>query len=209
MKKTLAVLSLACVLLSGAAEASTYVQGYAGLSFPHDSGASGPASSGEVEFDQGIAAGVKAGGWWESFPYIGLQVDLNATFNSLDAFSSGGSRAAVDSDMNVYSATLNGLLRLPGGFVRPYAGAGAGYYFADIDAGTAASPLLGVALAFPSDNDGAFGWNALAGVELVMLPRLSLVAEYKYSRADFEFKDIGIEVDYSASQVYAGLSYVF
>jgi len=209
MKKALAVLSVASVFLAGSAAAATYVQGYAGLSIPHDSDAAGPASSGEVEFDQGLAAGIKVGGWWESFPYVGLQVDLNATFNSLDAFSSGGSRAAVDSDMNVYGATLNGLLRLPGGFVRPYAGAGAGYYFADIDAGTLSAPLLGVAVAFPSDSDGAFGWNVLAGVELVMLPNLSLIAEYKYSRADFEFKDIGLEVDYSASQVYGGISYVF
>jgi opacity protein-like surface antigen len=208
MKMTLAV-SLVSILLAAEAGASTYLQGYAGLSFPHDSDAAGPASSGEVEFDQGLAAGVKVGGWWESFPYVGLQVDLNATFNSLDALSSGGARAPVDSDMNVYSATLNGLLRLPGGFVRPYAGAGAGYYFADIDAGTVTAPLLGVPLAFPSDNDGAFGWNALAGVELVLLPRLTLVAEYKYSRADFDFKDIGLEVDYAASQAYAGLSYVF
>lgn len=208
MKKALAVLSAASVLLAGSASAA-YVQGYAGLSFPHDSDASGPASSGEVEFDQGLAAGVKVGTWWESFPYMGFQVDLNATFNSLDALSSGGSRAAVDSDMNVYGATVNALLRLPGGFVRPYAGAGAGYYFADIDAGTLTAPLLGVAVAFPSDSDGAFGWNALAGVELVMLPNLSLIAEYKYSRADFEFKDIGLEVDYSASQVYGGISYSF
>lgn len=212
MKKTLAAFFLATGMLLGAgdSDASTYIQGYAGASFPHDSDARGAAGvAGQVEFDQGLAAGAKLGGWWDSMPYIGLQLDLNASLNSLDALSSGGSRAALDSDMNVYAATLNALVRLPGGFIRPYAGVGGGYFFADVNGGTVTTPLLGLSAAFPSDNDGVFGWNALAGLELEILPSLSVFAEYKYSQADFDFNDIGIEVDYSASQVYGGLTYTF
>lgn len=211
MKKTLAAFFLATGMLVGGghAEASAYIQGYAGAAFPNDSDARGGGASGEVEFDQGFAAGAKLGGWWETMPFIGFQLDLNGNFNTLDALTSGGARAALDSNMNVYSASINALVRLPGSFIKPYAGIGAGYYFADVDAGTISSSLLGVSVSFPEDDDQAFGWSALAGLDFEILPKLSVFAEYKYSQADFEFKDIGIEVDYSASQVYGGLSYNF
>lgn len=211
MKRTLAAFFLAAGLLVGGgdADASSYIQGYAGGAFPHDSDARGGGASGEVEFDQGFAAGAKLGGWFDTLPFLGLQLDLNGNFNSLDALTSGGARANLDSDMNVYSASINALVRLPGSFIRPYAGIGAGYYFADVDAGTISSPLLGVSASFPEDDDQAFGWSALAGVDFEILPKLSVFAEYKYSQADFEFKDIGVEVDYSASQAYGGLSFNF
>lgn len=212
MKRTLAAFFVAAGFLiwSACADASTYIQAYGGAAFPHDSEARGAGSFGDMEFDQGFAAGVKIGGWWEAKPSLGLQFDFNGNFNSLDAISSAGSRAALDSDMNVYSATLNALFRLPGGFMKPYIGAGGGFYYADIGEGAISIPLLGVSAGFPDDNDGAFGWNALGGVEIELIgDKLSAFAEYRYSRADFEFDKIGLEVDYSSSQVYGGLTYTF
>lgn len=211
MKKTLAGALLAAGLLAcGQAHASTYVQAYAGGVYPHDSDARGGASEGEAEFNQGFAAGAKVGGWWEALPYLGLQLDFNASLNSFDALSSGGARADLSADLNIYSATLNAIFRLPEGFIRPYAGIGGGYFYADIDRGSISAPLLGLAAGFPGDNDDAFGWNALGGVEFVLMAdRLSALVEYRYTRADFEFNAIGLDLDYASSQVHGAMAYSF
>lgn len=212
MKRTLTALFITAGLLAVAGEsnASTYVQAYAGAAFPHDSDVRGAGLDGTVEFDQGFAAGAKLGGWWEAKPSLGLQFDFNANFNSFDTLTSGAARADLASDMDVYAATLNALIRLPGGFIKPYIGAGGGYYYAQVDQGTLSTSLLGISVSFPEDSDEAFGWNALGGLEIEIVPdKLSAFAEYKYSRADFEFTKIGADLDYESSQVYGGLSYTF
>lgn len=212
MKRTFAALFITAGLLAvpGESGASTYIQAFAGGAFPHDSDARGAGADGTVEFDQGFAAGAKIGGWWEAKPSLGLQFDFNANFNSFDTLTAGGTSADLVSDMNVYSATLNALFRLPGGFIKPYIGGGAGYFYAEIDQGTLSTSLLGISVSFPEDSDEAFGWNALGGLEIEIVPdKLSAFAEYKYSRADFEFQKIGVDLDYSSSQVYGGLSYTF
>lgn len=213
MKRTLAAVLMAAGMLAWAvqAQASTYVKAYAGTAIPHDSDATGAGgATGEVEFDQGFAVGAKIGGWWESKPSVGLQFDFNANLNSFNTLSSNGTTAFLNSDMDVYSVTLNALARLPGGFFKPYIGIGGGYFYADVDQGTVSASLLGLSASFPGDNDGAFGWSALGGFEMELLPdKLSAFAEYKYSRADFEFEDLGIDLDYSVSQVYGGLAYTF
>lgn len=213
MKRTLAAaLSVAGLFMiyAGESGASTYVQAYAGAALQQDSDARGAGVSGEVDVDHGFVAGLKVGGWWEAKPSLGLQFDFNGNFIPLAALTSGGVRADLSSDLNVYAVTLNALARLPGGFIKPYAGIGGGYYYATVEQGTISTPLFGISTAFPEDSDEAFGWNALGGVEFELLPdKLSAFAEYKYSQADFEFKKIGIEMDYSSSQVYGGFTYTF
>lgn len=212
MKRIAATSTLIIGLLAwaGQSQASTYIQAYAGPTFPHDADATGSGAAGQIEFDQGIAVGAKIGGWWEARPSFGLQFDFNANLNSFHTLTAAGSTANLNSDMDVYAVTLNALARLPGGFFKPYIGAGAGYFYADVDRGTITTSLLGIPSSFQEDNDGSFGWNALGGLEMELLPeKLTAFVEYKYSQAAFEFQKLGIDVDYSVSQVYGGLTYTF
>ncbi len=54
------------------------------------------------------------------------------------------------------------------------------------------------------------GADCFSGVDFMITPEISVFAEYKYSRASFELEgEIGIDLDYEASQVYGGVSYHF
>lgn len=213
MRRTLAAVTLTAgmLALTGQSHASTYIQAYAGPAFPHNADATGAGGAeGEIEFDQGVAVGAKVGGWWEAKPAFGLQFDFNANLNSFKTLTAGGVTANLNTDMDVYAVTLNALARLPGGFLKPYIGVGGGFFYADVDRGTITTSLLGISSSFPQDNDGSFGWNALGGLEIELLPdKLTAFAEYKYSQADFQFEKLGIDLDYSVSQAYAGLTYTF
>lgn len=100
------------------------------------------------------------------------------------------------------------MIRSSGGNIRPYAGIGAGIFNSEIADGT--MTIMGSTVPFDGDNDSVLGWQVLAGIDYVLSPRFSVFAEYKYSRADFEFgKGIGLDVDYKANQFYGGVSYYF
>lgn len=213
MKKQLFVFIAACGLFIGAGQAhsETYIQGYGGWAMPHESDMSSrTGEEGKIEFDPGPAAGVKWGSWFDSAPYFGLQLDLNGHLPELDTLTnSSGATATADADMQAYSASINAVLRLPSGAIKPYIGAGAGWHFANIDDGTLTASVLGVPTAFEGDDDDGFGWNVLAGVDFEVTSSFSIFAEYKYTQADFEFDTLGLDIDYEVSQAYAGLSYSF
>jgi opacity protein-like surface antigen len=211
MKKVLFVIVLVGVVFvfAGLSYAESYVSGYIGAAIPHDSDASdntGIGGSGEVEFDAGVAVGGKIGYWFteQNIPSFGLEIDFNGHFPDTDKLDVFGIGLDLDADVDVYSITVNALLRYPEGGLRPYAGVGLGWFFADIDDGT----ILG--LPFKGDDDSVFGWQLLTGVDLFINPNVSVFAEYKYSQADFEFGGgIGVDVDYEVSQIYGGISLHF
>lgn len=217
MRKLAAATAVLCFLgFLGTANAESYVSAYLGAATGHNDDVrdnTGAGTPGKIEFDSSMAIGMKAGTWFESIPQLGLQLDFNAHFPSSEKFTYDFGMVSVpvglDVDfMMVRSLTANALVRYHEGKIRPYAGIGAGLFNAEIGDGT--MTVLGTTSPMEGDNDSAFGWQVLAGIDFVLSSKFSVFAEYKYSRADFEFgKDIDLDIDYTASQVYGGLSYYF
>lgn len=195
-KLTVAAAVIGVLGFSSVSNAESYVSAYLGMAIPHDADVSEPGISGTIEFDSGFALGAKAGHWFKDMPHFGVQLDLNGHYPDLKSLSALGVTVPISGDVSVNSITANALLRMPEGKIRPYAGVGAGFFMAEID-----SIDLG------NEDDTAFGWQVLAGVDFDIAPKFSIFGEYKYSMADFTFS--GVDVEYSASQIYGGVTYHF
>ena len=217
-KMVLFLLAISCWVfcLPKPSRAEPYGSLYLGALLPHSSDISdnkGGGTSGEIESNLGYSAGLKFGYWLTRFnaPFLGLELDLNAHQpRPEDLRTEAVAQSSIDADMTVYSPTLNLLIRYPRGFIRPYAGAGGGIFFARVDDGTLSTPLFGVPASFKGDDDIAPGVQFLAGVDLFMTSRLSLFAEYRYNLAAFEFEGgLGLDMDYQVSQLNAGFTYHF
>lgn len=86
-------------------------------------------------------------------------------------------------DLSVYPLTLAARFRLPLPIVKPYAIAGGGAYFANID-----GPFGG------SQDDTAFGYFAGAGVDFKILFLLvNLEAKYLWAQPSFSGVDVNID----------------
>lgn len=213
------ILAAGLIVFPGLSNAESYISGYVGGAFPHDSDADsnvGPAVEEEMSFDNGVAVGLKGGHWFSEADasFFGLEIDFNAHFPSLDTLTAtkgGSGTLTLDSDVSIYSVTGNILLRYPDGSIRPYIGGGGGWFSMEVDDGQIILAPLGASnLSFKGDSDSAFGWVALAGVDFMITPEVSLFAEYKYSGASFEIEEqVGLDIDYRASQVYGGVSFHF
>ncbi|MBW7957687.1 MAG: porin family protein [Deltaproteobacteria bacterium] len=201
----LALAVVGCIFaFSVPAHAEPYVSAYFGAAMPHDSDVSdntGLGFTGEFTFDTGIAAGAKIG-WMARV--AGLELDFNWHESDLDEITADSFGVGVDAEMKVYSATANLIFRYPGETIRPYIGAGGGYFRGKIN-------NVGVQdETFAGDDDEEWGWQALAGIDFLVTPSISLFAEYKYSRVDFSFGgEIEVDIDYEVSQAYGGVSYHF
>lgn len=224
MKKIL--LSLAAFLclsfaFSGPSDAGVYVSGYTGVGLVHDSRIANnitPSEPGEMEFRPNWAGGGKLGYWFDELyaPYFGLQIDLNNIRTDIkNITSSTGVVAPVTANAEFYSATFNAVFRYPNGDVRPYIGAGVGWFYAEIGPGQKSVPVVGIPNGWGGSEDSAFGWQALAGIDwLVIKDRyffdVSLFAEYKFGKADFSFESgLGLDMDYESSQFSVGLALNF
>ena len=216
MKKWTAVLVLSAGLLSPAySHADAYIKAYAGGVFPPVCEAFSEANrgrgTGDLEYSSGLTYGIKVGEWLKNAPYLGYELDLNGHVADLEELTVKGSSTRIDAagEQTVFSASINLIVRVPEGALRPYLGAGAGFYYAELEGASFTPPFLGVASTLPDTNDEAFSWQLLGGVEFEASRKLGLFAEYKYSRVDLEFSHTDFEVDYQASQVFGGVTYIF
>ncbi|OGP14032.1 MAG: hypothetical protein A2054_07725 [Deltaproteobacteria bacterium GWA2_55_10] len=216
MTKLTPVLALFIGLLFPAcSHAHSYIKAYAGAVFPPECEAFSESKSGsgvgDLEFGNGLTAGVKLGKWLESAPFFGYELDLNGHVADMEGLTVKGSSTKIDArgEHTVYSATVNLILRVPQGRFRPYLGAGAGLFYAELENASFSPPFLGVAPTLPDTNDEVFGWQFLGGVEFEVSQKIAFFAEYKYSRADLEYAHTDFEVDYQARQVFGGITYNF
>lgn len=196
--------------------AESYVSAYAGGVIPSDSdvaGNSGSGGKGEAIFDTGFGLGVKMGHWFteRNAPFFGLLVDLNAHFPKIDKLKDTTTRVDIEFDMKVLSATINALMRYPEGNLRPYAGIGAGLYYAKIEDGALPVSVAGMSAgSFASESDSVLGMQLLAGLDFVVSSNVSIFGEYRYVLANFEFGgNVGIDLDYRANEFFGGVTYSF
>jgi opacity protein-like surface antigen len=124
-------------------------------------------------------------------PHI-KQQSLTATGSTTGAVDSPGSR------VRMATWAMNWIVRYPGEWIQPYAGAGLGIFW-----GRLADP------GGTSSADTSPGLNALAGIRVKLGQHLVMFSEYKYNRASFDFNDPGFHVLYQAHYVVGGLGWSF
>ncbi len=213
-KRIMLFLSMS-LLTPACSQAEPFVKAYAGIVSPLTSEAFSESLSGsgvgDLEFGSGLTAGLKLGSWLDRAPYLGYELDLNGHSADLEDLTvkSSSERIKTTGEHTVFSATLNLILRRPFGRVRPYIGAGAGFFYAELEDASFSPPFLGIAPELPDKNDEAFSWQLLGGVEFDIGSRLAFFAEYKYSRADLEFGETEFEIDYQANQFYGGITFMY
>jgi opacity protein-like surface antigen len=127
-----------------------------------------------------------------SSPHIKQQT-ITATGGSGTA-----STDAPGSHTRMATWAFNWILRYPGEWVQPYAGAGLGIFW-----GRLADP------GGTSSADTSPGLNALAGLRVKMGQHFMLFSEYKYNRASFDFSNADLHVLYQAHYVVGGLGWSF
>ena len=126
-------------------------------------------------------------------PHI-KQQNITATGSTLPPLSDSfpGSR------VRMATWAINWILRYPGEWVQPYAGAGLGIFW-----GRLADP------GGTSSADTSPGLNALAGIRVKLGQHLVMFSEYKYNRASFDFSNADFHVLYQAHYVVGGLGWSF
>ena len=148
----------------------------------------------------GLKLGISPGGakWFaletEAFfasPHIKQQT-ITATGSTTGAVDTPGSR------VRMATWAINWIIRYPGEWIQPYAGAGFGIFW-----GRLADP------GGTSSADTSPGLNALAGLRVRLGQHVLLFSEYKYNRANFDFSDPGFHVLYQAHYVVGGLGWSF
>jgi opacity protein-like surface antigen len=120
---------------------------------------------------------------------------------SITATGSSGPAPPEDfpgSRVRMATWAFNWILRYPGEWIQPYAGAGLGIFW-----GRVADP------GGTSSADTSPGLNALAGLRLKVGQHLVLFSEYKYNRASFDFSNADLHVLYQAHYVTGGLGWSF
>jgi len=93
----------------------------------------------------------------------------------------------------------NLILRYPYGMIRPYIGAGIGWSWAEFgDDGS-------------NESESALAWQGLAGINLEIMPRLSLDIGYRYfmSKYDVDGYRTDAEATMADHMIYAGLNFHF
>jgi len=202
--------------------AEFYVAGQLGPQLSNNFGnvgaTGGPAgvSFSDVDLNNSLALGAKAGYFFPQVPNLGLEVSASHAKPNLNAQPSvvtgpvPGIFAFDRTSFRVVTVALNVIARAQIKGFEPYAGVGMGLFFARLkDAAGATS----------SDN-GVPGFNALAGYRSFLTDdrRLALVVEYNYQRARLNFSNVfdpsvglgtGLRGDYEAHTMMVGLSYHF
>jgi opacity protein-like surface antigen len=98
----------------------------------------------------------------------------------------------------VATLAFNWIIRYPGEWIQPYAGAGLGIFWGRLaDSGGTSS------------SDTSPGLNALAGLRVKLGQHFVLFSEYKYNRTSFDFSNSNFHVLYQAHYVVGGLGFQF
>ncbi len=189
----------------------------------------------DVDPNTSVVFGGKVGHFLESLPFLGLEVEgyhFSPDADSQTVQASGtilpgifpipvaGQVTLGNVDVGVTSIGLNAVFRLqlgesdayPKGRFQPYAGAGLGIFFANLE--------TTVVTAKNDDTDTAVGPQVLAGLKFFITEHLSLFGEYKFIHApNFEFElsetvmgtpvNLKLETDITSHLFYGGIAYHF
>jgi hypothetical protein len=197
------------VLLTSNAQAEWYVGAYGGLANPGAfsnvtlssatlGGGVTEARINDLELKTTLAGGVKAGYFFVTRPWLGIETDVYSRKPDVkqQVIVGGTSSRTVFADnlpgipLRLTTWAFNIIIRSPsiGDIFQPYGGMGYGLFFAN------------------SSKDGTSninispGFQLVAGARILMTPKWAIFGEFKFNRATIRFSDIRGNYD---SQIFA------
>lgn len=189
----------------------------------------------ETEFDMGLILGARAGYWFENLnsPFLGVEAEIYGAFPkisdqnlqmSLSGNSNGTNGAATvtvpveEADLTIVNVGFNLLARYPYGNIQPYAGVGVGIFTGFLDdvklKESATVTIAGSSFTldqgdffFKEDKQTEPALQLIGGVRGFLSDNVAIFAEYKYVKTELEFQSM--QIDYDASNIYAGVEFYF
>ena len=206
-----ALLIIACLILSvQPCAAEWFADVYVGTAFTENddihvvSQGAGHATYRDVEFDKGLAYGLRFGRYFDSVPFLGLGVDyFNFSPNigpqsvrvdgcPIDQGGCGTNKVGFGSyELSVTSLSLDVFLRLPlfrsqdmpGGRVQPYILGGAPVFLSKL---TPRNTRL--FREHDGDSDISWGYKAGAGLAVYVYKNLMAFGEYRFTHTEPDFR---------------------
>lgn len=207
--RLLGAVATIALLMPVAAKADTHEGFYLGAgvggSFAGDSEFETGGTTNDVEYNAGFA-GFLTGGYQFANNWR-VQAELAARNNDVDQITGTGAAAPFTGDVNIYSLMADAIYGIPTGTkFTPYIGAGAGIAWANADSvATALTTTV-------DDNDTAFAYQGIAGIEYDVTENLKADLGYRYFRtADLEFSTAAAttaDADYENHTITLGLRYL-
>lgn len=213
---------LACVIgwgpfLATPSQAEFYVAGQLGGSFPNNlsdvqgTGTASGLTASNIDLADSYLYGSKIGYFFHYGTSLGIEIEGFTTNPHISGrattISFAGAPIVTDAGRGIHvrltTSAINVIARFPGQQFGPYlephfyVGGGPGIFFARL------SDLPG------TSSDIALGANLLAGVRVFVHKKVALFVEYKYNRATFEFDELLLKADYSASNYVLGVAVHF
>ena len=200
MKKTFScvpVLLLAVMLCLTSVPAATakeagpfYVGVFGGYVMPDDL-----ENSSDVSVEESWALGVKAGYIVPTFKWLAVELEFAyLAEQDLD-------QAGYSGNFSANNLMLNFVLRYPEGKIHPFIGGGIGWSWGELEA---TGP--GVAI---DDDDNAFAWQLMAGVNFEITPQWSAELSYRYMRGEYEFGGSGSDTTSTNHMFLIGVNFHF
>ncbi|MGD9852007.1 MAG: outer membrane protein [Nitrospirales bacterium] len=211
-KTIIQLITLLLILLPTLSQAEWYVGGQFGFSRPNDwADVEGIKSAkgitlNDQDLKNALGYGVKIGYFFpDRFNWLGLEFEAFTSNPHIKqqtvTASVGGSSITLSSvagtHFRVITPAVNLILRFPGYYVEPYAGAGVGAFIGTLSSSSG------------SDTDYSPGVNALGGLRFYFNDQVALFTEYKYNYTKFQFSESFIKGTYSSHGLYGGISFHF
>jgi opacity protein-like surface antigen len=180
-----------------------YVGVFGGYTFSPDSSWKNDNTGSEFDVDiqDSWAAGVKFGYIPPQWKYFSFELEY--FYSNPDVNRTVFGSSAIEGDIKFHSFLYNIAVRYPEGRFHPYLGAGLGFSYAD--ASIQSTSLSGSAST--SENDTAFAWQILAGIDIDLTNSWTADIGYRYFSTEPKLGNISVE--YKTSMVTLGLKYRF
>lgn len=156
-----------------------------------------------IHSDPGL--GVKIGLFPSFFHgYLGMELESFGHHNSLSFPVAEGGMATTKgkSSLVTYSSMINLQLRYPGRYVRPYLGIGGG-----LSNGILRHPDIPARKDQNIEMSSAPSYQLFGGVQLVIAKRWFVFGEYKYSAANYHWKQLSL--NFRSEYFLGGVGYLF
>ncbi|MEQ1844004.1 MAG: porin family protein [Nitrospira sp.] len=193
-------LCVAAMLPDASTKAESYVAGQFGL-LAHGTYNDPDNAVSDLKLKNSLMYGAKLGHYMDTLKYFGVETEAYTTTPHIkqQAVAINGAPAGTvsGSHLRVTTWAANLVYRYPGEVFQPYAGVGAGIFFArGSDAGG-------------SDSSISPGLNVQAGLRVLVTKQVALFGEYKFNSTHLHFKDSDTSAQYKASLFVFGVGYHF
>jgi len=156
----------------------------------------------DLNVDNAGMIGFKLGYILPQARMLALELELNHIFeHNYGPRITSGIREAGDVYLDNFFFNL--LLRYPQGRIHPYVGAGIGFSYLEINN---VETFQGITFV-ERENDTAFAWQFLAGVNFEIVPNISADVTYRYYGTDPHLSIV--DVKYRTSVISAGINFHF